>query len=105
MNSTPGIRSTTRFSVTPPEKRDEFVANLSALMEKMSFSGAGANWEIYLRGSNSVALELIVNTSDAAQAEIITDETVGSVLETFGATGKSTGQSGVKRGSNKLAPA
>lgn len=105
MNSTPGIRSTTRFSVSPPEKRDQFVVSLSALMKKLSFSGAAADWKIYLRGSNSIDLELVVNTSDAAQAEEITDETVDSILETFGATGKSPGPSGVKRGSNKLAPA
>ncbi|WP_181276021.1 hypothetical protein [Brevibacterium oceani] len=91
--------------MSPPEKRDDFVVDLSDLMNNMQFSGAAVKWEIYLRGSNSIALELVVTTSDASLAERITDDTVASVLETYGVAGKSPGQRGVKRGSNKLAPA
>lgn len=103
MNSTPEIRSTTAFSVIPPEGRDEFARSLGDLMGKIC--DPSATWEIYYRGSNSVALELLINTSDPEVAESLTDNTVRSILDNFDTSGSGRDRGRVKRGSNKLAPA
>lgn len=103
MNGCAGIRSSTRFRVYPAESRQAVVDRMRECMERSP--GAIAEWEIHLRAGDSIVLEMIVATDDAAVAEALTDATVDSLRADFEDSRSAPGSDIVTRGSSTLAPA